>query len=98
MGAQIQSNPYKAMMDLFPTELYHMEHFLNPLGHTALLLLWKKRCGGPDKGQKYANQILKKNKWNKGWFYNTRADILHTMLVWPNIQNRDVWINKSAFY
>lgn len=59
-GVRIQNSLYQAMKDLFLAVLYHMEHFLNQLGHTALLLWWRLQYEGQGIGQKYATQILRK--------------------------------------
>ena len=62
MVAQTESIPYQAKKDLCLAVLYHMEHFLNQLGHIALLLLWIVQCEDPDRVQKCANQILNQTK------------------------------------
>lgn len=60
LEAQIQNNPYQATRGHFLIVLYHMEHFLCRLDRIAWLLLWIAQYEAPDKGQKCANQTLRK--------------------------------------
>lgn len=62
MAAQTQNSLYQAKKDLVLIVLCHTEHFLDQLGHIALLLLWRMLCVDPNIGQMCANQILNQIK------------------------------------